>query len=79
LGGITPDPWDPEHAFVASALYLSDLGAAQGGFTAERRAALKYYAGSNWNKPKNAFYGNQVMQKAEDIQQNMIEPLQEVE
>lgn len=79
LGGVTPDPWNPEHAFIASGLYLADLGAGAGGYTAERRAALKYYAGSNWNQPKNAFYGNQVMNKAQNIQENMIEPLQEVE
>jgi len=76
--GEIPDPWNPEHAFMASALYLTDLGAAHGGYTAERRSALKYYAGSNWNLPQNAFYGNQVMQKAQNIQQNMIEPLQNI-
>ena len=71
-----PNPWDPKTAFMASALYLSELGAGNGGYTAERTAALKYYAGSNWAKPANAFYGNQVMAKAESIQENMIDPLQ---
>ncbi|MEX1027141.1 MAG: lytic murein transglycosylase [Candidatus Paceibacterota bacterium] len=75
--GQTPDPWNPEHAFMASALYLTDLGAANGGYTAERTAALKYYAGGNWNNPQNAFYGDQVMNKAQTIQQTMINPLQE--
>ncbi|MEX0930178.1 MAG: lytic murein transglycosylase [Candidatus Paceibacterota bacterium] len=74
--GTTPDPWNPEHAFMASALYLTDLGAANGGYTAERTAALKYYAGGNWNNPQNAFYGDQVMNKAQNIQQTMIDPLQ---
>lgn len=74
--GATPDPWEPSHAFMASSLYLSDLGAGAGTYTAERTAALKYYAGSNWNNPKNAFYGDQVMNKVQDIQQNMIDPLQ---
>jgi membrane-bound lytic murein transglycosylase B len=78
LGVAVADPWEPRHAFTASALYLADLGAHHGGYTAERRAALKYYAGGNWNLPKNAFYGNQVMRKAQDIQQNMIDPLQDV-
>jgi len=78
LGVSMPNPWEPEHAFHASGLYLSDLGAANGGFTAEKRAALKYYAGGNWSLPQNQFYGNQVMQHAADIQNNMIDPLEEV-
>jgi membrane-bound lytic murein transglycosylase B len=76
LGKSFANPWDPEDAFMASALYLSDLGAGAGTYTAERTAALKYYAGSNWNKAANAFYGNQVMSHAQDIQENMIDPLQ---
>lgn len=70
-----PNPWNPEHAFMASAMYLSDLGAKGRTFTAERTAALRYYAGGNWALPKNAFYGNQVMIKAETIQRTMIDPL----
>ncbi|MEK9201640.1 MAG: lytic murein transglycosylase [Patescibacteria group bacterium] len=76
LGKAIPNPWEPRDAFMASAIYLSDLGASEGGYTAERRAALKYYAGSNWNKPQNSFYGNEVMVKAQNIQENMIDPLQ---
>ena len=45
-----PNPWEPKHAFMASAVFLAELGADNGGYTAERTAALKYYAGSNWNK-----------------------------
>lgn len=70
-----PNPWNPEHAFMASAMYLSDLGAGGRTYTAERTAALRYYAGGNWAAPKNAFYGNQVMVKAETIQRTMIDPL----
>lgn len=66
-----PNPWDPEHAFMASSVYLGELGASKGGYTAERTAALKYYAGSNWNKKANAFYGNGVMSKATSIQANI--------
>lgn len=71
-----PNPWFPEHAFMASAMYLTDLGAAKRTYTAERTAALKYYAGGNWNLPKNAFYGRDVIAKADNIQRNMINPLQ---
>lgn len=72
----TPNPWEPEHAFMASGIYLSELGAGAKTFTAERTAALKYYAGGNWAKPANAFYGDQVMAKAQNIQLNMIDPLE---
>ncbi len=63
-----PNPWEPKHAMFASSIYLGELGADAGGFTAERTAALKYYAGGNWNKKANAFYGNNVMKLAEKIQ-----------
>jgi len=66
-----PNPWEPEHAFMASSIYLGELGADNGGYTAERTAALKYFAGSNWNKKANAFYGNSVMSLANKIQANI--------
>lgn len=68
------DPWNPQHSFVATALYLSDLGAVSGSYTGERNAACKYYSGSSCKpgrKPSNVFYGDQVMQKAEEIQNNI--------
>lgn len=71
VGVKIADPWNPEHAIMASSIYLGDLGAGAGGYTAERTAALKYYAGGNWWKPANAFYGNSVMVKAEAIQANI--------
>lgn len=79
VGVQTPNPWEPRHAFMATGIYLSDLGAGAGTYSAERRAALQYYAGSNWNSPSVAFYGNQVMQKAQNIKQNMINPIVEAE
>jgi len=75
LGKSVVNPWNPQDAFMASGVYLSELGAGAGGYTAERTAALKYYAGGNWNKPKNAFYGDQVMAQAQTIQETMIDPL----
>lgn len=69
--GKNPDPWNPEHAITATALLMKDNGASAGGYTAERTAALKYYAGGNWNKPANAFYGNSVIAKAEKHQANI--------
>lgn len=76
LGKQVANPWEPEDAFMASALFLRELGAARGGFSSEREAALRYYAGGNWQAAKNAFYGNEVMVKARDIQLNMVNVLQ---
>ncbi len=71
IGVSIANPWDPKTAITATALYMKDLGAAAGGYTAERTAALKYYAGGNWAKPANAFYGNQVIAKAEKFQNDI--------
>jgi peptidoglycan hydrolase CwlO-like protein len=68
------DPWDPQHAFVATGIYMSDLGAVNGSYTAERNAACKYYSGASCKpgrKPSNVFYGDQVMKSAETIQANI--------
>lgn len=48
FGVAVGDPWDPQHAIMATALFLQDLGAARGGYSAEREAAGRYYAGGNW-------------------------------
>ena len=77
-GHSPPNPWNPDDAFMASAIYLGELGASRQTFASEREAALRYYAGGNWSKPSNAFYGNSVMEIAQNIQENMIEPLQGV-
>lgn len=77
LGVATPDPWIPKHAFMASAIYLADLGAGAGTYAAERNAACRYYSGRacDGRAPANTFYGDQVLQKANNIQVNMIDPL----
>ncbi len=78
LGITSPDPWNPKDAFIASAIYLTDLGAVNGSYTAERNAACKYYSGRicDSKTPINYTYGNSVMTKAANIQTNMIDPLQ---
>ncbi len=48
FGVAVGDPWNPEHAIMATALFLQDLGAGGGGYSAEREAAGRYYAGGNW-------------------------------
>lgn len=71
-----PDPWNPAHAFMASATYLGDLGASMGTYSAERNAACKYYSGSSCSKSSLiASYGNSVVAKADTIQRTMIDPL----
>lgn len=72
-----PDPWNPAHAFMASSLYLADLGARSGTYSAERNAACKYYSGRACGLVRgNTTYGNQVVAQADVIQRTMIDPLQ---
>ena len=47
-GHSVPNPWAAEDAIVAMSTYFSDLGADAGGYTAEHRAAAKYFAGGAW-------------------------------
>jgi peptidoglycan hydrolase CwlO-like protein len=72
-GIITPNPWDPKDAIMATAIYLGDLGAGAQTYTAERNAACKYYSGRSCDSktPTNYTYGNQVLAKAETFQTNI--------
>ena len=64
-----PNPWNPAHAFMASALYLDDLGAGNGGYSAERNAACRYYSGSSCSKSRTiASYGDNAISQANKIQ-----------
>ncbi len=65
------NPWDNLDAFTATALYLSDLGASALTASAERTAALRYFAGANYRKPGYAFYGDSVMQFAANFEQEI--------
>jgi len=69
-GNVVPNPWAAEDAIAAMSLYLSDLGAGAGGYTAEHRAAAKYYAGSKW-ATAGRVYGNNVLSLATSIQSNI--------
>lgn len=73
VGATTADPWNARHAIFATALYVSDLGAAAQTYAAEKDAACKYYSGRGCSDPavQNAFYGNGVMDRAIRIQANI--------
>lgn len=74
-GSRVPDPWIAHDAFFASGIFLADLGAAKGGYSAEYEAAARYYAGGAW-KTRGANYALSVAKHAQNIQENMIDPLQ---
>jgi peptidoglycan hydrolase CwlO-like protein len=61
LGVTQANPWNPEHAIMATALFMKDLGAQT--VAGQRDAACKYYSGRGCSAPgvQNAFYGNSVM------------------
>jgi len=63
-----PDPWNARTAILATGLLMEDNGADGGTRTAERTAALKYFAGSNWANRANAFYGDSVMRLVDKLQ-----------
>lgn len=77
LGTDMADPWVARDAFMAAGMYLTDLGAKSGSYSAERDAACKYFSGSRCSKSSwAATYGSQVMSKATTLQETMIDPLQ---
>lgn len=70
-GQNPPNPWDARTAIFATGLLMMDNGADAQTRTGERRAALRYFAGGNWNKPAYAFYGDDVMRLADKFQKEI--------
>ncbi len=70
VGKSYVDPWNPEDALMATAVFLSDLGAGAGGYSAERNAACRYYSGKACSG-SNTFYGDQVMGRVTTMQSNI--------
>jgi peptidoglycan hydrolase CwlO-like protein len=61
-GDRPPNPWNPQDAFMAAALYLTDDGAAKQTPAAEFTSAMCYLAGcGNAGNASLQFYGNQVL------------------
>jgi len=57
--GKTVDPWNIADAFLATGIYLKDLGSS----TNEFKAVMRYFSGTSWSKWEE-FYGNSVMAMA---------------
>lgn len=70
--GHEANPWLPEDAFTASAMYLGDLGAGSGTYSGEIKAACKYYGSGG----TTCSYGRSVMKFKDGIQAD-IEYLQQ--
>ncbi len=64
--GHLPNPWTPRDAFLASAMYLTDLGAIGNSASAQKKAACKYFGSC-----KNYNYGGSVMKLKYGIQDNI--------
>ena len=63
LKGSPADPWNIRDAFLASAVYLADVGATRQTFEYEWCAAVSYFSGncSMKNQIRYEFYGDNVM------------------
>jgi peptidoglycan hydrolase CwlO-like protein len=66
ITGKPADPWNIKDAFLASGIYLRDLGANTSEFT----AAMKYFSGSSWTKYEE-FYGKSVLAIAQRYEQDI--------
>ncbi|MDB4983870.1 MAG: peptidase [Patescibacteria group bacterium] len=72
LGESAANPWDPQDAVMATAIFTKDLGAAAGGDAAEKSAACKYYSGRACGAVTgSSSYGASVMKIKASIQADM--------
>jgi len=66
--GHAPDPWNIKDAFMATGVYLKDLGCLVNEF----RAVMRYFSGYNWSKWEE-FYGRSVLAIAAKYEQDIKE------
>ena len=57
--------------FMATALYMGDLGAGAQTYSSERQAAARYYAGANWQTRGALAYAASVLSFADQYQSNI--------
>jgi len=62
--GRDSNPWNPEDAFMASSMYLADLGASTGTYSGEIKAACRYYGSGG----TSCSYGKSVLKLKDGIQ-----------
>jgi len=67
LLGHDANPWTPRDAFMASAMYLTDLGAVGNSASSQSKAACKYYGSGG----STCTYSNSVMKIKLNIQANI--------
>lgn len=67
LLGRYASPWEPQDAFMASAMYLTDLGAVGNSASAQHRAACRYYGSGG----ATCAYSRSVMNFKQSIQKDI--------
>ena len=65
--GYVANPWSPRDAFMASGLYLSDLGAVENNASSQNKAACRYYGSGG----RSCSYSRSVMKLKSKIQANI--------
>ncbi len=66
LGASVANPWNAQHAVMATAVFTKDLGAAAQTYSAEYNAACRYYGSCSIYA-----YGTNVMNKAANLQKEI--------
>ncbi len=67
--GHYPNPWSPADAFMASSVYLTDLGGVGESTSAQRKAACKYNGGGAASS--TCYYGQSVISLKNKIQDDI--------
>jgi membrane-bound lytic murein transglycosylase B len=65
--GYEANPWSPRDAFMASSMYLTDLGAVGTSTSAQNKAACRYYGSGG----STCTYSKNVMKLKSTIQDNI--------